>query len=148
MIEGPLPPELAELEQRLMRREAERPSDLARARILQAVARELAQPSGVAVRRMGFWSYAASLAVAAILLLNLSLAAAMGNLLATRPKLTPQQTLARADAFRPVGPELSPADTRRMAVMLSAAESLVVAPLPRGSSVGSVSLTNTPFLEP
>lgn len=146
MIQGPLPPELAELEQRLACRAASQPSDHLRARILQAVARELAQPSMAATPRMSFWSYAASLAAAAILVLNLSLAAS-GNPLAVRPKLAPQQTLARANAIRQVAPELSAVETRRMALLLSASESLVAVPLPRGSSAGFLSLTNTP-LEP
>ncbi|MGE5609292.1 MAG: hypothetical protein ACM359_08565, partial [Bacillota bacterium] len=96
--------------------------------------------------RMSLWSYAASLAAAAILVLNLSLAAS-GEPFATRLKVSPQQTRVRADAIHQVVPELSSAEACRMAVVLSASENLVAAPLPRGASAGSVLLTNTP-LEP
>jgi hypothetical protein len=108
-----LPPDLAELERLLSRRRRPAPPADLRQRVLAAVRR--ASAGEVA----GFWRFAAGVAAAALLAINLSMSAA-GNTdwhLAGEPA---PDCAASADRIHEVLPELSEREARRQAVLLRA----------------------------
>ena len=125
----PLPPELHELEQRLLARPAVEPSADLQARIAQAVAAELAAATRQP-RRAGQVARSAAL-VAAVLIIgaSLSLSAASVTQFIARPRLSLQRTIEAADALQQL--DLPPAEARRTALLLAAGEDLPCVPWPQ-----------------
>lgn len=124
-----LPEPLREIEARLASRPGIEPPSHLRQRILAEVRRNLAAP----VRpRLSLWEFAAALAAAVLVAMNLSMAAASQTALSlpSGPGNGIDEAVA---AVRQLVPDMPEAEARRQVVLLKAGSRLVPAPVLRPS---------------
>ena len=136
MQSHPLPPELAELERRLLARHLAWPPETLRNRVLIQARRERMRPLPI-----GTWQFAAAILVAALLGGNLILAATRATAQHLgMPAAEAEQLLATADRIQAVVPEISRREAFRQAWLLDVQQRLgpvfprSIAPLQAGVS--------------
>jgi hypothetical protein len=90
-----------------------------------------------------FWQYAAGLAAAAVLVINLSMAAAPITNFVPRPKVDAGQIESAAREIERSLPDLPQREAKRMALTMASAQQIVPAPLPRTAPGAALRLHNT-----
>ena len=128
-----LPEDLAELERRLAARPRPEPSDDLRRRVMDAVRAELAGASAIPLktpRRLSTWEFAAAVAAAVVLALNLAVSGAndMDWTGSESESLTPDP--ATVAALRQLMPGLTDDEVRGRWLLMQAGRHLVMAPPP------------------
>jgi hypothetical protein len=123
-----LPPELRALDAQLAGRpKPDLPAAL-RARVLEAVRAELAREPRV--ERISFWRFAAGMAAAALLWINLSMSAANDTVWHWNGAKTRIVDAAALQQIQEVMPECSETEARARLLLLCAGELLVATPRP------------------
>jgi len=123
-----LPPDLAALERELMARDRPSPPSALRQRVLDGVRRDHRRPP-----RLPAWQFAA--AVAAALLLGINLSVSVANNLSGHlaDGLDKERLDAEAERLRGLVPELSDQEVYRQALLAQGAAQLLAAPVPSSS---------------
>ena len=114
----PLPPELSELERQLAARGGPAPDAHVKLRVLRAVQAELRSRESWRLRRKHAWHFAAGVAAAVLLWLNLSLFAANHTEWNFNRNDSRGETLAMAREIRELLPELTEGEALRQAALL------------------------------
>jgi hypothetical protein len=144
----PLSPEFAELERRLERRAIGPIAPQLRDTILQAVALELnSQPTTKASSGWS-WSYAAGLAAAAVLAINLSMSAALSTNFIGHPAINSNSAMLMPQALQQLAPDIPESEARRMMVLWAGTRQLVLMPVPKPGIIPPAYLMNDTFAEP
>jgi hypothetical protein len=129
-----LPKELTDLEQQLAARALPEPSPELRGRVITAIRQKTVE--GPALGVTGAWRFAAALAAALLLMLNLSMSVA--NRAERdgwrRPQQQKQDTAAAARKLAQIVPELSEQEAFRTVLLLQNDPPLILAPCPRAPS--------------
>jgi hypothetical protein len=126
-----LPPELAEVEQLLAARARPAPSADHKARVLATVRREVAAQQ-TWWHRPDAWRYAAGVAAALVLGMNLALFASTGTSRLPICNGHATEIDQAAAEIQKLVPDLGPAEARRQALVMAGASSLVLLPRPSG----------------
>jgi hypothetical protein len=122
------PGEMSEFERRLQDRLVPEATPALRSRIMHSVAQELLRSPGRSRPATGFLSFAAAMAAALLIGLNLSITTTAGVSLDSHVKPTREQTIASAESLRQISPDLSADEAMRIAIVLQAGGNLK--PLP------------------
>jgi hypothetical protein len=121
---------VADVEEVLRHRIRALPSPGHRGRVLAAVGEELAFARRSWWARPDTWRFAAALAAAAALWLNLAMSAANGMRLGAAPRADGAAVAASARSIRRILPDLPPEEALRQAVLARADVRLSAMPLP------------------
>src|SRR5262245_41377859 len=120
MSDGSLPPELAEVEVRLVARASVEPSADFAARVLGSVHVALRQRPADAPTSAGGWRSWAAVAAAVLVGINLSMSAAADTDWHLGPEVEPGRAAALADELRALAPDLPASELRRQALLARA----------------------------
>ncbi|HYG74046.1 MAG TPA: hypothetical protein VEK08_03490 [Planctomycetota bacterium] len=132
-----LPPELSELEQQLRARRVPAGGEVYKQRVLQAVMNErraTERPSARLKRAASAWTFAAAIAAAVLLWLNLSLIAVSDTQLRAGAGGSSDERREAVQQLLEAVPELSIEDAQRQVLLFEAGARGIRAPVPKRSS--------------
>lgn len=124
MSDASLPPDLAELERRLVGRPAIEPSADFASRVLGSVRDALRHRPAVAMAPAGGWRTWAAVAATVLVGINLSMSAAFDTDWGLTEDVEPRRAAAMADELRLLAPDLPAAELRRQVLLARAGAGL------------------------